>query len=327
MLSLSVADEAIELLVASLYTTPYPHVTAPGSGFAGFYRFLSLVANHDWVSEPLVVSTDALTVADKRAAVERFTASRHDFPPMTIFTANDAHESLWTANNPSSHILARLVRLARASLGVFDRCLSSAALDAADPRTVFRADTAVYDALIHVKRAAVPRAPQRLWAADAADTAVARDGRGSGSTYVIAHHDFFSLFPTTFLDVLDSQKGHNCAAMMAQLLLCRARGAEPRLCLLVIASHCSGPQVAISQHHHDQTRAATVPSSSPLRRLYRDHAFTTRTSASCRRPQCSDICIVPSVTVLRHLYRRHTFTAPVPQSKLLSLRVPPCGVR
>ena len=61
--------------------------------------------------------------------------------------------------------------------------MSSAALDGSDPRTVFRADTSVYDVLVHVKRAAVPRASQRLWAAETASASSStRDGAG-GSAY------------------------------------------------------------------------------------------------------------------------------------------------
>ena len=47
MLSNLIPHEAIELLVASIYTNPAPlHI--PSTLTSGFMRFLSLLAHHDW---------------------------------------------------------------------------------------------------------------------------------------------------------------------------------------------------------------------------------------------------------------------------------------
>jgi U3 small nucleolar RNA-associated protein 22 len=58
MLGQSLSDEAVELLVASLFVTPTV-VSPPLSLAAGFLRFLLLLGQHDWLSEPLVIDTSA----------------------------------------------------------------------------------------------------------------------------------------------------------------------------------------------------------------------------------------------------------------------------
>lgn len=155
----------------------------------GFLRFLELVVTHDWAADPLIVSTPDFSSAEQTKTVESFRANRESFPPMTIFSVHSPTDSVWTQTT-SKPMVARLVRLAKASVEVLRTCLESPGLDAVDLRSIFRADTTVYvhtvqkthghirrllephtpsfcvlrryDALIHVKVAGVPRAAQRL---------------------------------------------------------------------------------------------------------------------------------------------------------------------
>eukprot|EP00038_Savillea_parva_P031344 m.85330 g.85330 ORF g.85330 m.85330 type:complete len:1166 (-) comp9627_c0_seq2:2267-5764(-) len=174
MLSGTISDEAIELLVASLYTSPHPYSSPPAMALVGFYRFIHLLVLHDWTMDPLVVVTAEVTAEQRTKAVEAFVANRKSFPPMTIFTVYDMETSVWTLQSPTKLLLTRLVRLAKASLSVLQSCLGSPCLDAMDPRCVFRADTSVYDALIRIKEAGIPRAMQRLGYGDGSG------GKGGG---------------------------------------------------------------------------------------------------------------------------------------------------
>lgn len=116
---------------------------APASGFVGFYRFLDVLALHDWTADPLVLMTPEFSAADQAKATEKFAANRASFPPMTILSIHDRTESVWTVSSPTKPITKRLVRLAKASLKVVRTCLQSPDLDAVDPRCMFRADTTV----------------------------------------------------------------------------------------------------------------------------------------------------------------------------------------
>ena len=54
MFSEVLCEEAIELMVASLFLTPLP-VIPPASVMCGFHRFLHLLATFDWQHSPLIV--------------------------------------------------------------------------------------------------------------------------------------------------------------------------------------------------------------------------------------------------------------------------------
>jgi U3 small nucleolar RNA-associated protein 22 len=65
LLSHHIPLEAIELMVAHVYTDRSSCLDPPGSVVAGFLRWLGLLAQHDWVREPLIVDPQAhLTDSD-----------------------------------------------------------------------------------------------------------------------------------------------------------------------------------------------------------------------------------------------------------------------
>jgi hypothetical protein len=56
--------EAVELLVAHLFTDPAPHGGPPGSPSLGLLRFLRLLGRHDWARSPLLVDADISHLLD-----------------------------------------------------------------------------------------------------------------------------------------------------------------------------------------------------------------------------------------------------------------------
>lgn len=116
MLSDYFCDEAIELIVASMFLSPAP-LEAPSSHYNGFLRFLNFLTKFDWQNEPLIVNlNDQLTIEDVGEVQERFGATRSQLPPAVIATPYDKEMSVWTKINPSKQILRRVSLLAAAAL-------------------------------------------------------------------------------------------------------------------------------------------------------------------------------------------------------------------
>lgn len=74
MMSDLIPQEAIELVVAKIYTESTEKTTAlvntpPSTVVAGFIRFLHLISNHDWVREPLIVDPQNHIAAHDRALI------------------------------------------------------------------------------------------------------------------------------------------------------------------------------------------------------------------------------------------------------------------
>ena len=49
-----ISEEAVDLIVASIFLNPAPHVP-PATPTCAFVRFLKLLSTHDWQSTPLLV--------------------------------------------------------------------------------------------------------------------------------------------------------------------------------------------------------------------------------------------------------------------------------
>lgn len=109
LLSDQIPFEALELMVCHVYTERLSPLGVPGSVVAGFMRFLSLLATHDWLREPLVVDPQfQLNAEERHHIVSAFEEQRgKDFqsgPPMFIISAIDLLESRLNETNlvPSS---------------------------------------------------------------------------------------------------------------------------------------------------------------------------------------------------------------------------------
>jgi len=169
MFSGIISDEAVELLIASLYEAPEP-LRAPVMGHIGFLRFLRLLVTFNWKRDVLVVDTTegALKVGEVSEMQQLFKQDRSAYPPMAILTPWDRKTSVWTKAGPSQPILRRMVALARATLKLLQGHIAAGATDAfrgedeLDVRQLFRTSLADYDVLIRLNPAEVPRAAQGI---------------------------------------------------------------------------------------------------------------------------------------------------------------------
>ena len=102
MLSDMIPQEAIELIVAKIYTEPQEGANSkmqsldmpPSTVAAGFFRFLQVLSTHDWANEPLIVDPQShITAHDRGLIMSQFNSIRGpDFnkgPAMYIVSPAD----------------------------------------------------------------------------------------------------------------------------------------------------------------------------------------------------------------------------------------------
>lgn len=90
--------EAIELLVAKVYTSRDVPLDPPATVVSGFIRFLHLLASHDWTRRPLVVDPHGHIGEDDHSNISlQFERARgpefSNGPPMYIVSPNDRRGS------------------------------------------------------------------------------------------------------------------------------------------------------------------------------------------------------------------------------------------
>eukprot|EP00054_Salpingoeca_dolichothecata_P004849 m.32177 g.32177 ORF g.32177 m.32177 type:complete len:923 (+) comp14918_c0_seq2:977-3745(+) len=162
------SDEAVEILVASVFLSPHPFA-APGLPHLGLLRFLHLLAHFDWDGEPLLVNFDgSVGVSELNELAEHFKKNRSMLPAMYLATPNELKSSFWTRDTPSKPLLARLVAFARECSKLFvqeleRQCLpANAQLEEADLEVLFRTPLDEYDALLHLDHTNVPRYAENI---------------------------------------------------------------------------------------------------------------------------------------------------------------------
>ncbi|NXI88521.1 NOL6 protein, partial [Rhipidura dahli] len=156
LLSDSISEECVDLLVAFLFLHPAPF-TPPSSPQVGFLRFLNLLAAFDWKNNPLIVNLNTgLTDSDCTEIKNKFIAARSRLPVMFLATPKDQWSSMWTRERPSAQILQRLVLLASESLRALEEQLMVPLSDQ-DVKMVFRPPLDFYDVLIHLNPSQIPR--------------------------------------------------------------------------------------------------------------------------------------------------------------------------
>lgn len=125
MLSDLVPGEAVELIVASVFTDPAPFHT-PNSVTCGFMRSLKLISTHDWLREPVIIDPENhLSVEDRAQIMSVFENARgpdsKNGPPMFIISPYNLNEEdqTWkpsfTTVNPERVVLGRVCALAKRS--------------------------------------------------------------------------------------------------------------------------------------------------------------------------------------------------------------------
>eukprot|EP00537_Pseudo-nitzschia_pungens_P011070 CAMPEP_0172386406 /NCGR_PEP_ID=MMETSP1061-20121228/3972_1 /TAXON_ID=37318 /ORGANISM="Pseudo-nitzschia pungens, Strain cf. pungens" /LENGTH=1289 /DNA_ID=CAMNT_0013115787 /DNA_START=259 /DNA_END=4128 /DNA_ORIENTATION=- len=139
MLSGLITTEAIELMVAKVYSDDESPLETPSTVMAGFLRFLHLLAHHDWLGEPLIVDPrghidssdcDEIHVQFEKARGEKGDAGHpmyiitpydklevEEDDPMNRNSVKTSSQSIWQPNTiPSEWVcLTRSVALAKRS--------------------------------------------------------------------------------------------------------------------------------------------------------------------------------------------------------------------
>jgi len=148
LLSGHIAAEAVELLVASLFTDPLLGA-APGSCHYGFVNFLRLASSFDFASGPVVVNLqNKFSRNDIDSVISEFSENRHTLPALCISTPEDRLGTTWTNERPSKVVLRRLQDLAKLCLVQIDSAfLSGKEFNV----TAFTPSLKAYDVVIHLK--------------------------------------------------------------------------------------------------------------------------------------------------------------------------------
>uniref|UniRef100_A0A8D2MV52 Nucleolar protein 6 n=1 Tax=Zonotrichia albicollis TaxID=44394 RepID=A0A8D2MV52_ZONAL len=164
LLSDSISEECVDLLVAFLFLHPAPF-TPPSSPQVGFLRFLNLLATFDWKNNPLIVNLNTgLTGEQAVGRRNKFVASRSRLPVMFLATPKDQWSSMWTQERPSAQVSWPFVPLPLVLLAWGTSLL----LVLLEPREggitvcfslqmVFRPPLDFYDVLIHLNPSQIPR--------------------------------------------------------------------------------------------------------------------------------------------------------------------------
>ena len=124
MLSGHVPHEAVELIVASVFSDPSP-LEIPSTAQCGFIRCLKLLAEHDWRKNPLIVDPEGHINSDDRLEIlKQFEELRgiqfEKGPALFIISPNDSqdnglHRPSFTSHTPERVVLSRLSALAKRS--------------------------------------------------------------------------------------------------------------------------------------------------------------------------------------------------------------------
>ncbi|KAE9452914.1 hypothetical protein C3L33_15194, partial [Rhododendron williamsianum] len=169
LLSTSLGEEAIELLVAYLFLKPLPF-HAPSSRITGFLRFLRLLSEYDWAFSALVVDINGdLTLNDEKEVNGNFISSRKAYeenmqnvsPAMFLATAYDKVSDAWTRSSPTSSELRRLAAYAKSSANLLAKLNLEDQLDSYRWECLFRTPLSNYNAIVLLHRDRLPY-PQHL---------------------------------------------------------------------------------------------------------------------------------------------------------------------
>ncbi|OUC44161.1 hypothetical protein D917_02299 [Trichinella nativa] len=134
MLSGHFSDEAVELIIASLFLTPQPF-TESRHHLIGFLRFLRLLSTFPWSSEPLMLK-------------QQWRIVRPTLPPFCLLTPDDQSGARWTRTGPSSIVADYIIRRAAFDL----RILQNDGLTTSTLRKIMHSSKQVFDVVILLSR-------------------------------------------------------------------------------------------------------------------------------------------------------------------------------
>ncbi|GFO37979.1 nucleolar protein 6-like [Plakobranchus ocellatus] len=148
-----IAEEALDLMVAFLFTSPHPY-SVPGSPIAGLLRFLHLLSTFNWKADPLMVNLNKdFKDEDFTTIPKEFQKNRATLPCMCICTPPDKQGTKWTKPQPTEPFLKRLIVLARESLAALESQIMNSS-NVTDFKMIFRPPLSHFDLVIHLLKKA-----------------------------------------------------------------------------------------------------------------------------------------------------------------------------
>ncbi|KAF4121527.1 U3 small nucleolar RNA-associated protein 22 [Geosmithia morbida] len=171
-LSAHVSDEVIELLVLSVFLSPYPW-GVPSSASTAFLRTLDFLSRWDWREDPLILNTSTTdnddgdnennnnnnsgSNEDRRASIRRDLETWRKRDPnmnnhaaLFIATSTSPSGQTYTRNGPSRLAASRMTRLARAACSLLrDRDVRL------NVTSLFEPSLTDYDVLFHLSPKAI----------------------------------------------------------------------------------------------------------------------------------------------------------------------------
>jgi len=154
------SDEAVELLVAAVYTDSDNLLAArPNHYFSGFCRVLHLLSEWDWTNEPLVINLDGdLTHEDYHNTLTRFESTPNRKHALFIAYRGDMFNSLWTVDKPNKIVFGRVQQFARQTLQLIQKhYLDLTARIIPKWKLLLQPSFQDYDLLLKLKPEALPR--------------------------------------------------------------------------------------------------------------------------------------------------------------------------
>uniref|UniRef100_A0A8C3UNR9 Nucleolar protein 6 n=1 Tax=Catharus ustulatus TaxID=91951 RepID=A0A8C3UNR9_CATUS len=201
LLSDSISEECVDLLVAFLFLHPAPFIP-PSSPQVGFLRFLNLLATFDWKNNPLIVNLNTGLTGEQEIK-NKFVAARSRLPVMFLATPKDQWSSMWTRERPSAQILQRLILLASESHRALEELLMDPLSDQ-DVKMVFRPPLDFYDVLIHLNPNQIPRQLESVdQPVKSASRGVVKNSSATNILFPVVDYDPVQLYLQELRDAFD----------------------------------------------------------------------------------------------------------------------------
>ncbi|RUS78247.1 hypothetical protein EGW08_013986 [Elysia chlorotica] len=196
-----VSEEAVELMVAYIFTSPHPYAV-PGSPNTGLLRFLYLLSSFNWKADPLMVNLNKdFTDEDYASIPKEFQKNRTSLPSMCICTPTDKQGTKWTKPLPTEPLLKRLIILAHESMTALE-CQILKSVDVTDFKMIFRPPLCHFDLVIHLLKKANVLHHQSV---DGNECVEISESKDTGKKFPVVNfcvaEKFFQDLQTTFGDL------------------------------------------------------------------------------------------------------------------------------
>lgn len=159
--SYCITEEAVELLVASVFLNYYPYIKPPNEPQIGFVRFLVFLTTTDWHSFAVIVNfNDNMSKEEIHSIETEFTKRRATLPTPFISYPDDKLNSLWTRNVLPA-LWKRLIKLGEYAMNLLLTHYKSSVLTSMsqtsakyiDPfKSIFKPDISQFDFIIRIKK-------------------------------------------------------------------------------------------------------------------------------------------------------------------------------